>query len=116
MSDNQLELAKRRLLLQLVNQLEDQLRLQNLWQSDKPSTAALNSNVPFAIDSLTFVQWLQFIFIDKITYLLQFSLPLPNTMCVLPMAEESFKRDSIHAEKVLDIIERIDLLISENKQ
>ena len=116
MIDNQFELKKRRLLLQLINQLEEHLRLQNLWQSDKPSAAALSSNVPFAIDSLTFVQWLQFIFIDKITYLLQFSLPLPKTISVLPMAEESFKKNSIHAVEVLDIIERIDLLISGNKQ
>jgi uncharacterized protein YqcC (DUF446 family) len=116
MKDNQYELKKRHLLLQLVNQLEEQLRIENLWQLQRPSEAALSSNVPFAIDSLTFVQWLQFIFIDKMTYLLQFSLPLPKAMSVLPMAEESFKKNSIHAVEVLDIIERIDLLISENKQ
>lgn len=116
MIDEQFELKKRSLLLQLVNQLEDELRAQHLWHTDKPSEAALNSQVPFAIDSLTFVQWLQFIFIDKITYLIQFSLPLPRAMSVLPMAEESFKKDSIYGPKILNIIERIDLLISENKQ
>jgi len=113
MPDNQSELKKRRLLLQLINQLEDELRLQNLWDSQKPSDEALNSQVPFAIDSLTFAQWLQFIFIDKMTYLLQFSLPLPDAISVLPMAEESFKMGSIDGAKMLHIIERIDLLISE---
>ena len=113
MSENQLELKKRRLLLQLINQLEDQLRLQNLWHSEKPCEAALNSQVPFAIDSLTFVQWLQFIFIDKMTYLLQFSLPLPDAMSVYPMAEESFKQNRIDASDILYIIKSIDLLISE---
>ncbi len=114
MLENEFELKKRRLLLQLVNDLESELRKQELWQESKPSAAALSSTAPFAIDTLTFIQWLQFIFIKKISHLLQFSLPLPQAMSVLPMAEEYFKSLAVNSTEICEIIARIDLLISEN--
>ena len=113
MSENEFELKKRRLLLQLLNDLESELCKQGLWQEDKPGESALSSTAPFAIDTLTFTQWLQFIFIDKMSYLLQYSLPLPESMSVLPMAEEYFKSQSVNSAGITEIIGRIDLLISE---
>ena len=113
MSGNEFELKKRRLLMQLLNALESELRKQSLWQADKPSEAALSSTAPFAIDTLTFTQWLQFIFIEKMSYLLQFSLPLPESISVLPMAEEYFKSHPVNSAEITDIIGRIDRLVSE---
>jgi uncharacterized protein YqcC (DUF446 family) len=116
MSENEIELRKRRLLLQLINELESELRKQGLWQASKPSERALSSTLPFAIDTLTFTQWLQFIFIDKMSYLLQFSLPLPESIAILPMAEEHFKSRSVNSAELLAIISRIDCVISENRE
>lgn len=116
MLENEFESKKRRLLLQLLNDLESELRKQGLWQKSKPSESALNSSAPFAIDTLTFTQWLQFIFIDKMSHLLQFSLPLPESISVLPMACEYFKNHSINSAEITDIIGRIDLLIGEKRQ
>ena len=116
MSETELQLKKRRLLLELLNQLESELRKQGLWQASKPSESALSSTAPFAIDSLTFVQWLQFIFLEKMTQLIQFSLPLPESMSVLPMAEEYFKNQSVSSAAIIAVIARIDLLISENRE
>ena len=116
MSVTEFELKKRRLLLQLLNKLESELRNQELWQKNKPSDADLSSTVPFAIDTLTFVQWLQFIFIDKMGKILQLSQPLPGAISVLPMATEQFKNLSVNSAEIINIIGRIDLLISENKE
>ena len=116
MLENEFESKKRRLLLQLLNDLESELRKQGMWQENKPSELALSSTAPFAIDSLTFVQWLQFIFLDKMGKLLQFSQPLPSSISVLPMATEQFKNLSVNSVEIINIIGRIDLLISENKQ
>jgi len=117
MSDNKFILpancsSRRQLLLQLLNALEQELRLLNLWQRTAPSTQALSSSLPFAIDTLTFVQWLQFIFIDKMGQLLQLSLPLPESMSVLPMASEYFKGLPVNSANINAIIGRIDLLIN----
>lgn len=112
-NENEFELKKRRLLLALLNDLESELRKQSLWQATRPSESALSSTAPFAIDTLTFTQWLQFIFIGKMSHLLQFSLPLPQAMSVLPMAEEYFKSRSVNSAGITAIIGRIDLLLSE---
>ncbi|MFT6985051.1 MAG: hypothetical protein ACJAT7_000858 [Psychromonas sp.] len=117
MSENEFILSpgsrkNRHLLLQLLAELEQELRQLNLWQSSVPSEQALSSCAPFAIDTLTFVQWLQFIFIDKMCHLLQFSLPLPESMSVLPMASEYFKALPVNSTDIKGIISRIDLLIN----
>ena len=114
MLENELQLKKRRLLLALLNKLESELRRQELWQANKPSESALSSTAPFAVDTLTFTQWLQFIFLDRMRHLVQFTLPLPESISVLPMAEEYFKNQSVNSAEISEIIGRIDQLISEN--
>ena len=100
-------------LLALLNDLEGELRDKSLWDEFVPSETALNSTVPFSIDTLTFCQWLQFIFIPKMSMLVQQKLPLPRTMLVLPMAEESFKNIAVDSAGLLAIIGRIDHLLSD---
>lgn len=109
----QFEQQKRQLLRVLLSQLEDELRLQKLWQSDRPSEQALASTEPFSIDTLNFPQWLQFIFIEKISLLLQLNLPLPTAMSIAPMATEYFKVQTINSADIEALITRIDATINE---
>ena len=113
MLKNVLELKKRRLILPLLTALEDELRNKGLWQEIKPDQQALDSREPFAIDRLSFVQWLQFIFLEKMSQLVRSSQPLPSPMLVLPMAQEYFKSVPGNSVEITDIIGRIDLLCSE---
>lgn len=99
----------------LLNQLEDELRLHNLWQAEKPSEDALASSLPFAIDRLTFVQWLQFVFIVKMRLLLQLKMPLPESIAVAPFAVEYFKSLKNQSTQIIALIRSIDLLINEKK-
>ena len=115
MMGNRLESEKHCLLMTLLNDLESELQKLGIWQKNKPSESALSSVLPFAIDTLTFVQWLQFIFIERMRYILRFSLALPESISVTPMAEEYFKHQPINSIKVLTIMGKIDCLISENK-
>ncbi|MCP4321788.1 MAG: YqcC family protein [Alteromonadales bacterium] len=107
------EQKKRRSLALLLRELEVALKDQTLWQSERPSEQALASQEPFAIDTLNFPQWLQFIFIEKITALLQFNLALPTAMDVAPMATEYFKKHSCDSKQIVAVIKRIDLIINE---
>lgn len=116
MTNSEIETKKRQLLAQLLTQLEDQLRAQNLWQADKPSPQALASREPFAIDTLTFVQWLQFIFIEKMRVLLAYSQALPIAVSIHPMATEYFKGISTDCREIEKIIARIDLLLNETNK
>lgn len=109
-------LSQRYLLQKLLQQLQDELQQKKLWQIERPSEAALNSRAPFAIDTLTFAQWVQFIFIEKLRGLLQANLPLPQSMSVQPMAEEYFKNLSVDSGQIMHIIGEIDRLINKGEQ
>ena len=109
----QFEQKKRQLLATLITQLEAELRKHKLWQTERPSEQALASQLPFAIDSLTFTQWLQFIFIEKITQLLQLNLALPTKMAVAPMASEYFRLQTNTCPEIVALITRIDLTMNE---
>lgn len=113
MLKNESELKKRRLILPLLTALENELRNQGLWQEIKPDQQALDSREPFAIDRLSFEQWLQFIFLDKMVQLVHLSQPLPTAMLLLPMAQESFKSLPGNSAEITHIIGRIDLLFNE---
>ena len=92
----------------LLTKLEQELKSAGLWQNDLPSQQALNSQQPFAVDTLSFTQWLQFIFITRMRYILIANEPLPNTMAILPAAEQSLECDLIHKSKLLKIIKLLD--------
>ncbi|MGB5447152.1 MAG: YqcC family protein [Psychromonas sp.] len=112
MLNNEAELDKHRLLLPLLQQLENEIRHIGLWQEVKPSQQALASRAPFAIDSMNFVQWLQFIFLNKMGELVRFSQPLPESMLILPMATEYFKGLPHNSAEIINIISRIDGLFT----
>jgi len=109
----QFEQQKRQKLITLINELESLLRQKKRWESQRPSEQALSSHEPFAIDTLNFDQWLQFIFIEKMTYLLQLNLALPRAMAITPMATEYFKLQKDHCPEIVVLSARIDTTINE---
>tara|TARA_R110001583_G_scaffold10698_6_gene49136 strand:+ start:5063 stop:5404 length:342 start_codon:yes stop_codon:yes gene_type:complete len=103
----------RYLLSNLLKELEGALKALNLWQNKRPSEFALASQMPFAIDTLRFPEWLQFIFIEKMSQRLQLNAPLPSKMSITPMATEYFKSTAINSDILISVIRRIDALINE---
>jgi uncharacterized protein YqcC (DUF446 family) len=97
---------------QLLLQLEQDLKHVNLWSDQIPTEQQLNSTEPFALDTLAFEQWLQFIFIPKMTHLVNINSQLPNNLVIHPMAEESFKNKVDEFKQLLNTIKSIDLLFS----
>jgi uncharacterized protein YqcC (DUF446 family) len=102
-------------LAEILIDLEKELRELRLWEFEAPSDEALASTQPFAIDTLNFPQWLQFIFIPRLYILIEHKHPLPNASGVKPMAEEYFQSMSLHSVPLISHIEKIDTLLSENK-
>lgn len=70
--------------------IERELRLQGLWGDESPSAEALASTQPFAVDTLEFEQWLQWIFLPRMKMILEQDLPLPNASGIQEMAEMVF--------------------------
>lgn len=92
--------------------LEAALRELNLWHDQAPSAEALASTAPFAVDTLTFTQWLQFMFLPQIRLVVSKRAPLPVNSAIAPMAEEYFRPQAIDAGAVVMQLQRIDTLLS----
>ncbi|RUO44365.1 hypothetical protein CWE15_04105 [Aliidiomarina taiwanensis] len=77
--------------MQLLTQLREQLQALDLWEGTPPSPELLKSTEPFAVDTLEFHQWLQFIMIPEFEHRIHNNIALPKGFAVSPMAEESWR-------------------------
>lgn len=75
----------------LLDRLETVMREADIWESTSPDAAALASSEPFAIDTLTCSQWLQWIFIPRMKLLVTLKATLPTQFEISPYVEEAMK-------------------------
>ncbi|MDG2501020.1 MAG: YqcC family protein [Porticoccaceae bacterium] len=101
-----------RKLADLLIDVERELRLMQLWERQSPSRQALASVEPFAVDQLSFSQWLQFIFLPRMYDVIESAAPLPENSSIAPMAEEFFKAQNTEAAAIILKLAAIDRLIS----
>ncbi|MEZ5530222.1 MAG: YqcC family protein [Porticoccaceae bacterium] len=92
--------------------LEGQLRAMALWSEQVPDPVALASTQPFAVDTLAFEAWLQFIFLPRMRQLLDSGSRLPEACAIAPMAEEYFRLQGREAETLITLLAEIDCLLS----
>lgn len=95
----------------LIIKLEQSLREAQLWSSFAPSQEALQSQLPFALDTMAFEQWLQFVFIPKMSDIINTKSILPVSLQLLPMAEQSPSVTN-NQSGVIDVIKQIDSVFS----
>src|SRR6476646_6059529 len=107
MSDKHISVAE------ILIDIEKELRELQLWELESPSAEALASTQPFAIDTLNFAQWLQFIFIPRLYHMIEYSIPLPSVSGVKPMAEEYFAPMGLNSGPLILHLERMDILLTE---
>ena len=88
--------------------IEGELRNLSLWESAAPDADALGSTQPFAVDTLTLPQWLQWIFLPTMRRLIDERQPLPSKCGITPMAEEYFRGQNLPINGLLDALESID--------
>ena len=93
----------------LIIKLEQSLREEMLWSSSTPPDKALQSILPFALDTLSFEQWLQFVFIPKMIVIVNSKSTLPDDFKLLPMAQQRFGA-AYNKPKLMEVIRQIDLI------
>ncbi len=95
-----------------LDAVEAALRASGHWQLQSPSPQALASTEPFCVDTLSFDQWLQFIFLPRLRALVA-SHGLPTGPCgIAPMAEQALAGTALCAEALLAPLRNLDRLIS----
>ena len=97
----------------LLIDVEAELRQLRLWDEEPPSAEALASTQPFAIDTLTFPQWLQFIFLPTMYHLVEEHADLPAECGITPMAEEYFRGSELATSALLAALSAVDRLLSD---
>lgn len=106
-----MHMGTRSRLASVLIDLEAELRQLGFWDADPPTAAALASQQPFAVDTLTLPQWLQFIFLPKMYALIETEQPLPGKCGIAPMAEEYFRGRSVGISRLLAALEEVDHLL-----
>lgn len=95
--------------------IEMELRNLRLWQFETLSDDALASIEPFAVDTMTFLQWLQFIFLPKMHFIVKEQLPLPSDCAIAPMAQHYFASLNLPSSALVHHLQKIDFLLSSNR-
>ena len=96
----------------LLRELEGEMCRQGLWEAEPPSPEALASDQPFAVDTLRFSQWLQFVFIARLRVLVDSRALLPGSCAVRPMAEESLKGLPQDTGQIEHLLGEVDALLT----
>lgn len=95
--------------------IEREMRLLGRWSSQIPSAQALASTQPFCIDTLSFDEWLQFVFIVRVTGIIEAAAPLPQASGIAELAEEVYRE---HAEcaRLISHLRAFDQCILRSRQ
>ncbi len=87
--------------------IESALKESGLWSILPPSDEALESTMPFAVDTMSFENWLQFIFLPKMRQSIATHQLPPGPAQIYPIAEEAFKENK-NAKVLLDALRKFD--------
>lgn len=90
--------------------IELALRQANLWHEQAPTPAAMASRIPFCADTLTFTQWLQFVFLPRMRMQIEANQPLPASSDITTMAEHCLP-DNEGRQNIVAAIRAFDALI-----
>ncbi|MDP9501341.1 YqcC family protein [Bisgaard Taxon 45] len=74
-----------------LQQLQSNMQSLGLWQITPPPESAFLSEQPFALDTMSPTEWLQWIFIPRMYALIENEAVLPNKISITPYLEEALK-------------------------
>lgn len=95
-----------------IQRIEEMLREMALYSDQRPDEAAFQSTVPFCYDTMSFLDWLQWVMFPRTRELIARELPLPTVCEIHPLAEEEFKLLEQETDALLAQIETLDQLFN----
>jgi len=97
-------------MLHALAELEGELKMLRLWSVQAPGAIQMASVQPFCIDTMSFEQWLQWIFIPRMKSMAEQGLTTLGPCQISPMGEQSFLHLGRRNADLLRILARIDRL------
>lgn len=92
--------------------IEAELRQLDWWESTAPSEDELASVEPFCVDTLSFAQWLQWIFLPRMKAIIERGEALPAASGITVMAEVVYRESPVQVSALLGALRRFDKLIA----
>ncbi len=92
-------------------EVEASLRIHGKWGDERPDASDLNSSIPFCMDTLSFEQWLQWIFLPRMKITIEETRPLPARSGIYEYAEECLHKKDPSRRNLLKLLKRFDDLI-----
>lgn len=96
----------------VLSDIRAELQHLNRWQSQPPSAEALASQQPFAVDTLSFFEWTQWIMLPRFEALIQQQAPLPANCNIAPMAETVVQQEGIDGAQLITLFHRLDQILN----
>ena len=96
-----------------LRDIEKELRILNLWDTEQPPLHALQSQMPFCYDTMRLPQWLQWVFLPRCHQMIQTRDGIPEDSDIHTIAEYYFQQAGIDADDLLICVKRFDDLIVE---
>lgn len=93
--------------------IERELRVCDLWNPTPPAAQALASREPFCVDTLSFEEWLQWVFLPRMKLILERDQALPAVSGILAMAEMVYQGRQAQMAGLLRALEAFDQLIGQ---
>lgn len=94
--------------------IETEMRRLEIWESERPHEAAFQSTEPFCLDTLSFTQWIQFVFLERMRQIIENERALPVGSGIAPMAEEHFRDRPESGQRLIRELEVVDQLLSDD--
>ncbi|RTZ60670.1 MAG: YqcC family protein [Gammaproteobacteria bacterium] len=95
-----------------LDSIQSELQKAELWENTSPPPHHLQSTEPFCVDTLDFSQWLQWVFIPKMRFILDQEAPLPPASSIHILAQEALKDMDQDMSRLIAAIRRFDRLLS----
>lgn len=92
----------------ILQQLEAEMRRLELWQTVAPTAEQLASEQPFAYDTLTLPQWMQWILIPRLRAVLQANGQLPAQSDIHTYAVQYFREADMDTDSLLNLVKDLD--------
>ena len=99
-------------ILSLLDEIESDLVELGFWDELPPAEEAFSSTAPFAVDTMEFYQWVQWIFIPTLLNMLEQQIPLPEKCGIAPMAEQWASTRAVDASKLITKLNTLDVVLS----
>lgn len=93
---------------ELLIKIEQEMKRQGCWNPAPPPVQRLSSCEPFCMDTLSFTEWLQWVYLARLTAIVDSHGSLPTGAQVRPYAEEALKAAGFESRRLLVLIRQLD--------